>query len=448
MSRVFVMDAHGRPLAPCTPARARLLLKQHKAAVLRRFPFTLILKEDKIQAEPIPLRLKLDPGAKTTGMAVLDEARGEVVWAAELSHRGHQVRDALTKRRAARRSRRQRHTRYRAARFANRRRKPGWLPPSLRSRLQNVLTWVARLLRLCPIGAVSIELAKFDAQLLQQPDLTGDAYQFGTLSGCEMREYVLLKWNHACAYCGATNVPLELDHVNPRSRGGSHRESNRVPACRACNQRKGQQPVEEFLRDKPEVLCRIQASLKTPLGDTAALNGVRWELYKRVQAIGLPLETGSGGRTKWNRTRRGFPKTHWIDAACVGASTPEHLHLCSVRPLLITATGRQRRQMCLMDRYGFPRTRAKQSSVVQGFRTGDMVRAAVTSGKKTGVFIGRVAVRATGSFNLTTRTGTVQGIPARCVTAIQHDDGFSYMQNPVEPPSGARMGGGSAPDGV
>ena len=104
--------------------------------------------------------------------------------------------------------------------------------------------------------------------------------------------------------------------------------------------------------------------------------------------------------------------------------------------------------MCLMDRYGFPRTRAKQSSVVQGFRTGDMVRAVVTSGKKTGVFIGRVAVRATGSFNLTTRTGTVQGIPARDVTAIQHDDGYSYMQKRVAPPPGARMGGGSAPDGV
>src|SRR5437763_2923689 len=130
MSRVLVVDAQRRPLMPCTPARARLLLKQGKAAVLRRFPFTLILQESKPDAIVAPLRVKIDPGARVTGMTVVHDASGEVVWSAEISHRGEQVREALARRRAIRRSRRTRHTRYRSSRRQNRRRKLGWLPPS------------------------------------------------------------------------------------------------------------------------------------------------------------------------------------------------------------------------------------------------------------------------------------------------------------------------------
>lgn len=428
MSRVLVVDAQHRPLNPCTPARARLLLQHRKAAVLRRFPFTLILHTVCPEGPMAPLRLKLDPGSHTTGIALVNDATGEVVWAAELTHRGEQVREALTKRRAVRRSRRQRHTRYRKPRFANRRRPKGWLPPSLVSRLTNILTWVARLQRCCPIGALSVELAKFDAALLQQPDLSGRAYQHGTLAGYELRAYVLLKWQHTCAYCQATNVPLELDHVVPRSHGGSNREGNLVAACHRCNQQKGNQPLETFLQDKPVVLRRIQAHLKTPLSDAAAMNALRSALYERLCALGLPVETGSGGHTKWNRITRGLPKTHWVDAAAVGVSTPTVLHVKQVRPLLIEASGRQRRQMCLTNRYGFVRTRAKIHSRVQGFRTGDMARAVVTKGKKVGIYVGRVAVRATGSFNLTTNVGTVQGISAKHMTAIHRNDGYSYMQ--------------------
>jgi len=428
MSRVFVVDAQRRPLHPCTPARARLLLQQRKAAVLRRFPFVLILQETKPETACQELRAKIDPGSKTTGLAVVNETTGEVLWAAELTHRGAEVRQALAKRRRARRSRRYRQTRYRQPRFTNRRRPRGWLPPSLRSRRDNVLSWVARLRRWCPVGALSLEFVKFDTALMQDASLQGEDYQTGTLAGCELRQYVLLKWNHTCAYCGVNEVPLELDHVVPRSQGGSQRESNRVPACHKCNQWKGNQPIEEFLRNRPAVLQRIQAHLKTPLGEAAAINALRWALYEGLQATGLPVETGSGGRTKWNRVSRALPKTHWLDAAAVGASTPSVLYVRWVIPWLITAEGRQRRQMVLMDKRGFPRTRAKGRSCVQGFRTGDIVRARVASGTKTGSYLGRVAVRASGSFNITTRTGTIQGVAARYCTALQHTDGYSYQK--------------------
>ena len=147
MSMVLVVDHQCRPCTPVHPGRARHLLNRGRAAVYRRFPFTIILKEGEPTEEPEPVRLKIDPGSKTTGLAVVNDATGQVVWAAELTHRGQQVKARLDQRRMCRRSRRQRHTRYRPARFLNRRRRAGWLPPSLESRLSNTLTWVHRLRR-------------------------------------------------------------------------------------------------------------------------------------------------------------------------------------------------------------------------------------------------------------------------------------------------------------
>jgi 5-methylcytosine-specific restriction endonuclease McrA len=428
MSKVFVLDTQKRPLDPVHPGHARLLLKQGKAAVYRRYPFTLILKVVVEQPVREPLRLKLDPGSKTTGMALINDVTGEVVWAAELTHRGHQIKRDLQKRRAIRRSRRQRKTRYRAPRFQNRQKRKGALPPSLESRISNVLTWVRRLLRLCPVEAISQELVRFDTQALEHPAIEGVEYQQGQLSGYEVREYVLLKWQHQCAYCDAHQVPLELDHVWPRSKHGSNRVSNLVAACTPCNQRKSNQDIREFLQEQPERLARILAQVKTPLGDTAAVNASRWALFDRLKALGLPIESSSGGRTKYNRVRRGLPKMHWLDAACVGASTPEHLTVEGVMPLHIQATGHGSRQMCRMDRFGFPRTGAKQAKRVYGFQTGDLVRAVVPKGTKQGTYVGRVAVRTSGSFNLTTRQGTIQGISHRWCVLVARADGYTYIE--------------------
>jgi RRXRR protein len=188
MSKVLLLDTTKRPLQPVHPGRARLLLKEGKAAVYRRYPFTLILKTQ-VDSPPVSaLRLKLDPGAKTTGLALLHDASGEVVWAAELFHRGASIKKRLDARRGVRRKRRSRKTRYRQPRFNNRHRRTGMLPPSLESRVANVLTWVARLMRLCPIEAISMELVKFDTQAMQNPEITGALYQQGERMGYEVRE--------------------------------------------------------------------------------------------------------------------------------------------------------------------------------------------------------------------------------------------------------------------
>jgi 5-methylcytosine-specific restriction endonuclease McrA len=421
VQRVLVVDKNKQPLMPCHPARARKLLKQGRAAVFRREPFTIILK-DRDSGETQDIQIKFDPGSKTTGIALIaDFKHGKrVVWASELHHRSQQIRDALLSRRQLRRSRRNRKTRYRKPRFLNRCRPAGWLPPSLQSRVDNVMTWAGRLWRFAPITGVALELVKFDTQAMQNPEISGVEYQQGTLQGYEVREYLLEKWNRTCAYCGATNVPLEIEHIVPKSRGGSNRVSNLTLACHDCNQRKGIQTAAEFGYPK------LQAKAKHPLKDAAAVNVTRWALYDHFKASGIPLEVGTGARTRYNRTRQCYPKAHWIDAACVGESgeqvyiTPGHI------PLVIKATGRQSRVMCRPDKYGFPRTTAKSGRVQYGFQTGDMVKAVVPKGKKAGIYVGRVAVRSSGSFNIATREGMVQGISYRCCTHLHKSDGYSY----------------------
>jgi 5-methylcytosine-specific restriction endonuclease McrA len=423
MQRVFVLDQNKRPLMPCTPARARVLLRRKRAAIFRYQPFTIRLHEPRPDAIVTLLRVKVDPGSVTTGLALLRDTSGEVVWAGELTHQGSEVHRKLLKRHAQRRARRQRKTRYRQARFANRRRPAGWLPPSLESRIANVVCWVNRLQRLAPLGAISQELVRFDTQLLQNPEISGVEYQRRELVGMEIWAYLLLKFGHQCVYCQKTGVRLELEHLLPRSRGGSDRVSNLASACHPCNQKKSTKTAAEF--GYPEV----EAQAKAPLRDVSAVNATRWALYHLLEALGLPLETGSGGRTKWNRMQRGMPKTHWLDAVAVGASTPEQIQWQQVVPLQITALGRHNRQMRHVTKIGFPHGKPKTTSVVDDFRSGDLVRAVVPKPlKQAGVHVGTISIRATGSCDVTTKVRRVGGVSTHYCQQLQRVDGFRYAR--------------------
>jgi 5-methylcytosine-specific restriction endonuclease McrA len=420
--RVFVLDNNRKPLDPCTPARARILMARGKAAVFRRYPFTIILKDRTVEQSVIhEHRLKIDPGAKTTGVAIVQEETGKVVAAAEITHRGTKIKAGLDARRALRRGRRQRKTRYRKPRFDNCRREANWLPPSLESRVANILTWVARLRRLCPITALSQELVKFDTQALENPEISGVEYQQGTLAGYNIREYLLEKWERRCAYCGKTGVPLQIEHIRPKSLGGTDRVSNLTLACDPCNDRKGNRPVEEFLKHKPDVLTRVVSQARSPLKDARAVNITRWALLRRLETTGLPVECGSGGRTKFNRARQGLPKTHWLDAACVGASTRERLVITGVRPLLVEACGHGKRNRCWTDRYGFPIRHGPRQKCDRGFHTGDIVAAVVPSGKYRGRHTGRVAIRFGQSFQVGRAS-----IHPRHLRAVHRADGYDY----------------------
>ena len=427
MNSVFVLSSTKKPLMPTRPARARKLLTAGRAAVYRLHPFTIILK-DRADGETQEVEVKVDPGSKTTGMALVGhfEQQGAVVlFGANLNHRGQAIKNALESRRSLRRGRRGRKTRYREARFLNRTRKAGGLPPSVESRVVNTQSVINRLAARCPITEATVELVKFDMQQIKNPEINGVEYQQGELAGYEIREYLLEKWQRTCAYCGKKDGPLQVEHIQPKAAGGSNRVSNLTLACQPCNQRKGSRPLAEFLKGRPEVLKRIQAQAKAPLKDAAAVNASRWALVNRLKA-GLPVSTGSGGRTQFNRTRQGFEKDHWIDAACVGESGEQVTIREGMKPLTITAKGRGSHQVVRTDKFGFPRGKAGRIKRVHGFSTGDLVKLVMAKGKYAGTYIARLAgIRTTGTLDIKTVAGTI-GASWKNFQLIQRNDGYAY----------------------
>lgn len=422
---VFVLDKKKRPLMPCSEKRARLLLKKGRAVVHKIEPFTIRLKDRIVEESALqPLRLKLDPGSKTTGIAVLREKNEDeavVILLGELHHK-QGIKKSLDERRAYRRSRRNRKTRYRKPRFLNRRRTDGWLPPSLESKVNQTMSAVGKLRKFLPITTISTEHVKFDTQLMQNPEIRGIEYQQGELLGYEVKEYLLEKWGRKCAYCGRENVPLEVEHIIPKSRGGTNRVSNLTLACHECNQQKGNMTAEEFGYQE------VQRQAKKPLGDAAMMNATRWKLYNRLKETGLPVECGTGARTKKQRLEHDLPKEHYYDACCVSASTPSKLVFATEYVLVFKAIGRGSRQMCNPDRYGFPRGHKQKQKQYFGFQTGDTVKAEVPRGKYAGTWAGKVAIRSSGYFDLKDANGRriCQGISYKYFRLIQRADGWQY----------------------
>ncbi|MEG4092055.1 RNA-guided endonuclease IscB [Microcoleus sp. Pol12B4] len=414
---VFVLDTKHKPLTPCQPSLARKRLKVGKAKVFRLYHFTIILRKE-VTDDPRAMILKIDPGSKVTGLAIL--LGSDLIWVAQLTHRGQTIKASLDSRRSLRRSRRSRHTRYRQARFLNRTRPKGWLSSSLRHRVETTLTWANKLSRLAPIRTIFQELVRFELQQIENPEISGVQYQQGVLAGYKVREYLLNKGDRRCAYCSAGNVPLQVDHIQPRASGGTSMVSNLCLACEPCNTKKGTQDIKLFLAKNPDVVKKILAQAKRPLKDYSALHSTRWTLFNSLQETGKMIATGSGRLTKFNRIRLELPKTHFFEAACVG-DTPNISVLANQQ-----ATGDGSRQMCRTDKFGLPSRYVPRFKFVKGFQTGDIVKAVVTSGKKVGTYTGRVAVRSSGSFNVSAVQGLIQGINRKYCFSIHQKDGYNY----------------------
>lgn len=437
---VFVLDRSGNPLMPCSEKRARKLLGRDRARVHRVWPFVIRLVDRQAADCALqPVEVKLDPGSKVTGLAlvrkneVVNPATGEIQTEVavcnlfELIHRGRQISETLAYRSSLRRGRRGRNLRYRRPGW-NDTKPEGWLAPSLRHRVETTTAWVSRLRRWAPVTSIAQELVRFDLQKLESPDISGVGYQQGTLAGYEVREYLLEKFGRECVYCDADNVPLNIDHVHPRSKGGTNRISNLALSCIPCNLKKGGRPIEDFLAHDPKRLAKIQAQLKRPLKDAAAVNTTRWALFEALKATGLPVSAASGGRTKFNRHVLGVPKTHALDAACVG--TVDAISDWRRPTLGIKCTGRGSYQRTRLNKGGGVRGYLTRRKRLFGFQTGDLVMATVPDGKKAGIHIGRVAVRASGSFNIQKSDAVVQGINHKHCRLIQRGDGYGYSISP------------------
>ena len=222
-NRVPVIDEAHRPLAPCSPRRARILVKQGKAHGRHRDGVYYLTLHRTIPQESIQsAHLMIDPGKSFTGLAIVRndaQSNRTILFSAILQHR-NDVKKRLAQRSTLRRTRRGR-LRFRKPRFSNRRRPAGWLPPSLRSRLDNTITWTDRLTGLIAISEIHVETAQFDVQHLRNPEVHGKDYQQGPLYQTTLRAFVIHRDNSTCRYCGKKAKPVELDHVIPRSNGGT-----------------------------------------------------------------------------------------------------------------------------------------------------------------------------------------------------------------------------------
>lgn len=467
---------------PCTEKRARLLLERGRAVVHKMAPFTIRLKDRTVEESGLqPLRLKLDPGSKVTGFAVLREdspEKAEAVLLGEIRHKAD-IKDKLDARRNQRRGRRNRKTRYRKPRFDNRNpakcaacgrnakhgsrycrpcteaknfvdngHRESRLPPSMESRVNQTLSVVNKLTRLLPITVISAEHVKFDTQLMQNPEITGVEYQQGELFGYEVKEYLLEKWGRRCAYCGAEGVPLELEHIIPRNPKhgpkGTNRVSNLTLSCEKCNDDKDNKQPEEWLEElrrskKPKDQLRaknlqgVMEKRKQSLVGAAMMNATRWRLYEKLKETGLPVECGTGARTKYNRIKVSLSKTHYYDACCVGESTPENIAINQEYVQVWSALGRGNRKMCNTDKHGFPVSHRPRQKMHFGFMTGDLVVAEVPEGKYAGRWAGRVAVRSSGYFDVKDGAGkrVCQGVSHRHFRLLQRANGWQYEKEGV-----------------
>jgi hypothetical protein len=318
----------------------------------------------------------------------------------------------------------------------------------------STLSWVKKISNLCPVSDIGFERVKFDVQKMQNPEVSGVDYQQGTLFGYELKEYLLYKHNHKCAYCsGVSKDPiLEVEHVQPKSKGGSNSASNLVIACRICNESKGALLLTQWknkLSRSALAITRIKGIDRVLSGkwrgfrDTAAVNATRNALLADILTFSIEIKnkeqisvyTGTGAMTKLNRKLQGLPKDHAIDAAVVGEN-PKHLQNWQVPVLSIKSTGRGAYKRTRLDKFGFPRGYLMRQKSVQGFQTGDMVKALVLKGKKQGEYLGRIAVRASGSFNIQSKNGLVQGISHKYCTLLQRNSGYGFCLTKIAPSNG------------
>ena len=418
---VFVLNRSKKPLNMITNAEARILIKKKLAVIHKVYPFTIRLKDNSCVSQNRAYTVKLDPGSRHTGIAIVDD-RDQVVMLAELEHRGHLIKRNMDSRRAVRRHRRNRNTRYRPARFLNRKIPKGWLAPSVKSRADNVINFIKKYKKLINIDKVMIEHVSFDtAQMSSNTKLYGVKYQQGPLYQQKLRSFIFSRSNGKCVYCGAQAE--EIDHVIPRAKGGTNSVYNLVASCRACNQMKSNLSLKEFGKKINKNFSKLEPK-KLPK-DAAIVQAARNYMVKEVTKLVFNTTLHDAWMTKYNRDELGLPKEHYYDALSVG-EVPNKFDFLTDKVFQISAKGRGSRQMCLMNKYGFPRTKSKGSKLVEGFQTGDMVKVIVPSGLKQGEYLGRVVVRSSKCFDVKTKTKTVQGIWHKYFHIVQRGDGYLY----------------------
>ena len=307
---VYVLSKTGQPLMPTeNHAKVRVLLKQQKARVITNCPFTIqLLYKSTTYTQDITLGV--DAGSKHIGLSATTDKK--VLFESDVTIRNDIV-DLLAARRALRRARRNRKTRYRKARFNNRRRNDGWLAPSIRQKVGSHMTVVDKVCKLLPITNIVVEVASFDIQKIKNPDTSGTDYQQGEQLGFwNIREYVLFRDGHKCQCChGKSKDPiLNVHHIESRRTGGNA-PNNLITLCETCH--KGYHKGTVIL---PKTIHRGMR-----FRDAAFMGIMRWAFYNKLKELyasqNIPISMTYGYITKNTRIKHELPKEHFIDARCI-----------------------------------------------------------------------------------------------------------------------------------
>ena len=448
---VILIDKHKKPVGFITEGHLRRLCNQHRAVIYRVFPTVAILTDKSVKEmeKLYTYQLKIDPGAKYTGLSIVCNETNEVMFFMQLKHRGEQVKHNLETRRQTRRNRRSREKGYRRCKYKAGRqydcsREEGWLPPSVKSTADNIISWTRKLQRWVNLTKCSLEAVRFDTQLMDNPSIEGVEYQHGTLFGYEVREYLLDKYGHTCQYCGGKtgDAILEWEHIRPKSKGGSNSIKNATLSCQSCNREKGNRTPEQWIKDiqskpiKTELNnARIKGIENVLKGKPSVsnrycawVNSSRRYLEKNLFSIFSEVECSTGGRTKYNRTKLGLKKDHHYNALCVG-TVPEkgYTDRTNGYVLMTEAKGRGSRLRGNINECGIIVTKyTNRAKTHKGFMSGDIVRADVPNGKHKGKYVGRITIRHSDTFGLIDTNGKRHDVNCKYMSVIQKADGYNY----------------------
>jgi len=300
---VYVLNKDGKPIMPTTRhGKVRRLLKEGKAHVVSTVPFTIQL--DYVSGENLQeINLGVDTGSRYIGLSASTSSKE--LYAAQVELRSKEIPGLILSRRESRSTRRNRKTRYRKPRFDNRKRPNGWLTPTSRNRFDEHMKAIQRVHKILPVSNITIEIAPFDIQKLQNPDIQGEEYQHGELFGFEnAREYVLIRDRHECQHCHGESgcETLHVHHIQYRSQGGTDAVGNLITLCEDCHKKLHNGEFE--LNVKKLTSFKNQTSVST----------IGKPVFWKVKELYGNVNTTYGYITKANRLRGGIEKSHTSDA--------------------------------------------------------------------------------------------------------------------------------------
>ncbi len=313
MSRkVYVQDKDGQPLMPTTPARARRKLDQGKAEVVQREPFTIRINyEVDGEKNTEKVRVGLDTGSKKASVSAVRED-GEVLYQSKVKLRTD-IRSKMDRRRRYRRARRSRKTRYREPRFDNRGREDGWLPSSLKSKAESMVKAVKEVSEILPVEGINVEIAPFDMQKVKNPDIEGEEYQNGELKGhTSVRQYVLYRDKHQCINCKKDDVPLQVHHIKPRSKGGTEKPSNMVTLCVECHEKVHSSEIELSKRSLKYWTNKVYKY-------ASHINSMKDRIVDDLREFFDDVQVTFGNITKAVRKRLGLEKSDVNDSIAIAS---------------------------------------------------------------------------------------------------------------------------------